>query len=147
MDGRHPGESGNIAMFGSQQACNWQNIISICYMQCLNPLSSSKPSLGSPGPSVSGSLSKSPGSDPSPGRVPRVLACGDRGSTGTAKLATVIKLMSCIGLGTRQWQLDCQPCPGPGPRRRTQQARRRPAGPEFKFGRSRYRAAQPNLWH
>ena len=57
--------------------------------------------------------------------------------------------MSCIGLrlGTRQWQLGRQPGPGPGTRRLIQQARRRPAGPEFKFGSSRYRAAQPNLWH
>ena len=40
-----------------------------------------------------------------------------------------------------QWQLG----PDPWRRRRTQQARLRPAGPAFKFGRSRYRA-QPSLW-
>ena len=79
------------------------------------------------GPSLS--LSKSPDSNlprPSPP------GSGVRGRTGTAKLATVIKLMRCIGQGTaRQWQFGRQPGPGPGPgsRQRTQKARRRPAGP------------------
>ena len=131
MDGRNPGESGYIAMFGSQQACNWQNIISICYMPCLSPgrVWKKREPEGSPSHWVS------PRTRTPPCRVPRALACGDRGSTGTAKLATVIKLMSCIGQGTARqwhWQLGRQPGPpGPGPRRRTQQARRpgRLAGP------------------
>ena len=58
------------------------------------------------------SLNKSPDSEPPLAESPGLWRAG----TGVA-LATAIKLMSCIGLGTRQWQLGRQPGPGPGPRR------------------------------
>ena len=86
-----------------KQAYQWQNIISICYMPCLNPLS--HPSPGSPSQQV-------PGLGPSGLPRRRARAWGDRGSTGTGKLATAIKLMSCIGQGTLQWQLGLGLGPG-----------------------------------
>ena len=119
MDGRNPGESGN----------NAATLLFLVHnmLHAMSKLESSVffPTL--PGPPHSLLVSKSPDSN-----LPRPRPRGDRGWTGTAKLATVIKLMSCIGQGTaRQWQpeLGRQPGPGPGPRRRTQQARRRLAGP------------------
>ena len=84
------------------------------------------------------SLSKSPDSD-LPRPSPPARAGWDRGSTGTAKLATVINLMSCIG---QRGSGSSARAPGPA----GGLSRPACAPPAFKFVRSRYRA-QPSLWH
>ena len=76
-------------------------IISICYMPCLNPLSSSS---SQPSPGRAAPLSKYPDSDPS-----------ESPELGTARLATVIKLVSCIGSGTRAVAAQPSPARPPGP--------------------------------
>ena len=80
-----------LNIVGSNQACHWQNIISICYMPCLNP------SVFFPSSPV-----KVPGLEPLPQALSR--AGGGLCSTSTANLATIIKFLGCIGQGTRQWQ-------------------------------------------